>query len=71
MDLHRYAGNPPGNLRDVRSGRARKFNGTLAGTLTLTGGCGGMGGAQPLAVTLNDGAVLIVDVDAERFASAA
>ena len=43
-----------------------KFNGTLAGTLTLTGGCGGMGGAQPLAVTLNDGAVLIVDVDAER-----
>ena len=43
-----------------------KFNGTLAGTLTLTGGCGGMGGAQPLAVTMNDGAVLIVDVDAER-----
>ncbi len=43
-----------------------KFDGTLAGTLTLTGGCGGMGGAQPLAVTLNDGAVLIVDVDAER-----
>ena len=43
-----------------------KFNGTLAGTLTLTGGCGGMGGAQPLAVTLNDGAVIIVEVDAER-----
>lgn len=43
-----------------------KFNGTLAGTVTLTGGCGGMGGAQPLAVTLNDGAVLIVDVDADR-----
>jgi urocanate hydratase len=43
-----------------------KFNGTLAGTLTLTGGCGGMGGAQPLAVTLNDGAVIIVDVDADR-----
>jgi len=38
----------------------------LAGTLTLTGGCGGMGGAQPLAVTLNDGAVLIVDVDESR-----
>ena len=35
----------------------------LAGTLTLTGGCGGMGGAQPLAVTLNEGACLIVDVD--------
>src|SRR5699024_12320600 len=33
---------------------------------TLTGGCGGMGGAQPLAVTLNGGAVLIVDVDETR-----
>jgi urocanate hydratase len=40
--------------------------GTLAGTLTLTGGCGGMGGAQPLAVTLNEGVVLIVDVDRTR-----
>ncbi|MGJ0202966.1 urocanate hydratase [Leucobacter sp. gxy201] len=40
--------------------------GSLAGTLTLTGGCGGMGGAQPLAVTLNDGACLIVDVDRTR-----
>ncbi|MBB2893291.1 urocanate hydratase [Flexivirga oryzae] len=44
----------------------KRFNGTLAGTLTLTGGCGGMGGAQPLAVTLNDGACLIVDVDESR-----
>jgi len=41
-------------------------NATLAGTATLTGGCGGMGGAQPLAVTLNGGAVLIVDVDETR-----
>ena len=40
--------------------------GSLAGTITLTGGCGGMGGAQPLAVTLNDGACLIVDVDRTR-----
>jgi urocanate hydratase len=45
---------------------ARRFGGTLAGTLTLTGGAGGMGGAQPLAVTMNDGAVLIVDVDESR-----
>lgn len=44
----------------------KRFNGTLAGTLTVTGGCGGMGGAQPLAVTLNGGAVLIVDVDETR-----
>ena len=44
----------------------KRFGGTLAGTLTLTGGCGGMGGAQPLAVTLNDGVCLIVDVDPAR-----
>ncbi|GGM21907.1 urocanate hydratase [Micromonospora sonchi] len=41
-------------------------NDTLAGTLTLTAGCGGMGGAQPLAVTMNGGACLIVDVDRSR-----
>ncbi len=46
----------------------KRFGGTLAGTLTLTAGCGGMGGAQPLAVTLNEGVVLIVDVDADRLA---
>ncbi|MBS3181776.1 urocanate hydratase [Leucobacter manosquensis] len=44
----------------------KRFGGTLAGTITLTGGCGGMGGAQPLAVTLNEGACLIVDVDQSR-----
>jgi len=44
----------------------KRFGGTLAGTLTVTGGCGGMGGAQPLAVTLNGGVCLIVDVDAGR-----
>jgi urocanate hydratase len=43
-----------------------RFAGSLAGTLTLTGGCGGMGGAQPLAVTMNGGTCLIVDVDAGR-----
>ena len=45
---------------------AKKFNSTLAGTLTLTAGCGGMGGAQPLAVTMNDGVCLVVDVDRTR-----
>lgn len=44
----------------------KRFGGSLAGTLTLTGGCGGMGGAQPLAVTMNEGVVLIVDVDESR-----
>jgi urocanate hydratase len=46
----------------------KRFNGTLAGTLTLTGGCGGMGGAQPLAVTLNGGVCLVIDVDPARLA---
>jgi len=45
---------------------AKRFGGTLKGTLTVTGGCGGMGGAQPLAVTMNDGVVLVVDVDPAR-----
>jgi urocanate hydratase len=45
---------------------AKRFAGTLAGTLTVTGGCGGMGGAQPLAVTLNGGVCLVVDVDPGR-----
>jgi urocanate hydratase len=45
---------------------AKRFGGSLRGTLTVTGGCGGMGGAQPLAVTLNDGVVLVVEVDPAR-----
>jgi urocanate hydratase len=45
---------------------AKRFGGTLAGTLTITGGCGGMGGAQPLAVTLNEGVCLIIDIDETR-----
>ncbi|MFZ9629692.1 MAG: urocanate hydratase [Ilumatobacteraceae bacterium] len=44
----------------------RKFNGTLAGTITLTAGLGGMGGAQPLAVTMNGGVTLCIDVEAWR-----
>ena len=45
---------------------AKRFGGTLAGTLTLTGGCGGMGGAQPLAITMNGGACIVTDVDPTR-----
>jgi urocanate hydratase len=44
----------------------RRFGGTLAGTITLTAGLGGMGGAQPLAVTLNEGVALCVEVDEQR-----
>jgi urocanate hydratase len=43
-----------------------RFGGTLAGTVTVTAGLGGMGGAQPLAVTMNDGVALCVEVDPER-----
>ena len=42
------------------------FDGTLKGTLNVTAGCGGMGGAQPLAITLNDGTALIADCCQER-----
>src|SRR4051794_14991938 len=44
----------------------KRFGGSLAGTLTVTAGLGGMGGAQPLAITMNDGVALVVEVDAER-----
>jgi urocanate hydratase len=47
---------------------AKRFNNTLAGTITLTAGLGGMGGAQPLAVTMNDGVAICIDVDASRIA---
>jgi urocanate hydratase len=44
----------------------QRFGGTLKGTVTLTGGLGGMGGAQPLAVTMNEGVALCVEVDPAR-----
>ncbi|ORJ99474.1 urocanate hydratase [Prescottella equi] len=44
----------------------KRFDGTLAGTITLTAGMGGMGGAQPLAVTMNDGVAICVDCDVTR-----
>ncbi|HEX4723001.1 MAG TPA: urocanate hydratase, partial [Pseudonocardiaceae bacterium] len=45
---------------------AKRFGGSLAGTLTLTAGLGGMGGAQPLAVTMNGGVALVVECDPAR-----
>jgi len=44
----------------------KRFGGSLAGTITLTAGLGGMGGAQPLAVTMNDGVVVCVEIDPAR-----
>ena len=45
---------------------AKRYGGTLAGTITLTAGLGGMGGAQPLAVTMNGGVVICVECDQSR-----
>ncbi len=44
----------------------KHFNGTLKGTLTVTAGLGGMGGAQPLSVTMNDGVCLVAEVEEWR-----
>src|SRR3712207_4103232 len=44
----------------------KRFGGTLAGTITVTAGLGGMGGAQPLAVTMNDGVAICIECDASR-----
>ncbi|MDQ6877732.1 MAG: urocanate hydratase, partial [Candidatus Dormibacteraeota bacterium] len=44
----------------------KRFDGSLAGTITLTAGLGGMGGAQPLAVTLNGGVAICIDADDDR-----
>ena len=46
----------------------KRFGGSLAGTLTVTAGLGGMGGAQPLAITMNDGVALCIEVDGDRAA---
>ena len=52
---------------ETLSAVARKhFGGSLKGTLTLTAGLGGMGGAQPLAVTMNDGVAIVVECDPHR-----
>ncbi|MCC6375443.1 MAG: urocanate hydratase [Microbacteriaceae bacterium] len=51
-----------------KGGSDQHSKGSLAGTITLTGGLGGMGGAQPLAVTMNDGVAICVEVDPSRIA---
>jgi len=55
-----------GTYETFAAAAAKRFGGTLRGTLTLTAGLGGMGGAQPLAVTMNEGVALCVEVDPER-----
>jgi len=55
-----------GTYETLAEAARQHFGGSLAGTLTLTGGLGGMGGAQPLAVTMNEGVALVVEVDEDR-----
>ncbi len=55
-----------GTYETLAEAARRHFNGTLKSTLTVTAGLGGMGGAQPLAVTMNDGVCLIAEVDEHR-----
>jgi len=55
-----------GTYETLAEAATQRFGGTLAGTVTLTGGLGGMGGAQPLAVTMNGGVALCVEVDPAR-----
>jgi urocanate hydratase len=55
-----------GTYETLAEAASQRFGGTLRGTITLTGGLGGMGGAQPLAVTMNEGVALCVEVDPAR-----
>jgi urocanate hydratase len=55
-----------GTYETLAEAASQRFSGSLAGTITLTGGLGGMGGAQPLAVTMNGGVALCVEVDPSR-----
>jgi len=55
-----------GTYETLASVGRKHFGGSLKGTLTVTAGLGGMGGAQPLAVTMNDGVALVVEVDKDR-----
>jgi urocanate hydratase len=55
-----------GTYETFAEAATQRFGGSLAGTVTLTGGLGGMGGAQPLAVTMNGGVALCVEVDPVR-----
>lgn len=55
-----------GTYETFAAAATKSFGGTLKGTLSVTAGCGGMGGAQPLAVTMNEGTCLIADVEQAR-----
>ena len=69
LAVHRLPGRAPGHLRDVRAGRARALRRHAAGRLVVTGGLGGMGAAQPIAIArMLGGVCLVAEVDAEKAA---
>ena len=65
VDIHRYTRYSSGHMK--LSLRARRhFDGSLKNTLTVTAGLGGMGGAQPLAVTMNEGVNISIEICKNR-----
>ncbi len=66
LDLYRLPGHPPRTYETLAAAAKKHFGGSLKGTITVTAGLGGMGGAQPLAVTMNDGVAIVVEVDRHR-----
>ena len=66
VDLHRLAGHHPGHFETFAAAGEKHFGGELAGKLIVSGGMGGMGGAQPLAATMTGACFLGIEVDPER-----
>jgi urocanate hydratase len=66
LDLYWITGIVQGTYETFAAVANKHFQGTLKGTLTVTAGLGGMGGAQPLSVTMNDGVCLVAEVEEWR-----
>jgi urocanate hydratase len=66
LDLYWIARNCSGTYETYASAADKQFGGTLKGTLNVTAGLGGMGGAQPLAITMNEGVALVAEVEEWR-----
>ena len=66
LDLYRHQGILQGTHETFAEAARQHFGGSLAGRLVVSAGLGGMGGAQPLAVTMNEGVAIIVEVDPKR-----
>ncbi len=66
VDLYRSQGIVQGTYETYAAAAVKHFGGSLRGTLNVTAGLGGMGGAQPLAITMNEGVALIAEVEEWR-----